>query len=255
MVKDSVALVTGGASGIGLATVEQLLENNAREVYIVDINQENGENALKTLGKKYGNDRVKFLKLDVTNLEDFRNIFEKIIKESGRVDILINNAGVLVGDKVLDINIGGVLNGLKLAMIFMKKGSKIINTASKAGLRGQGQCAEYIASKHAVVGLTKAFSASYWYDKTQISVMAICPGMTESPLVHTIPNTEANQDLIKFFNILRKTAQLTESVAKSMVTILKVGKNGSFWISEDNKLFEIEFPVYTDLIKREVPFF
>ncbi|XP_044730590.1 dihydroanticapsin 7-dehydrogenase-like isoform X2 [Chrysoperla carnea] len=183
MVKDSVALVTGGASGIGLATVEQLLENNARVVYIADIDAENGENIVKTLVKKYGNDRVKFLKLDVMQLEEFQNVFETIINESGRLDILINNAGVLISSKLFDINIGGVLNGLKLAMRFMKKGSKVINTASTAGLSGAGQFPEYTASKYAVIGLTKAFSTNYWYDKTQISVMAICPELRVWPRV------------------------------------------------------------------------
>ena len=154
--KGKIAIISGGASGIGLGTGKLLAEYGAK-VVLLDINQENGDKAVKEITDE-GNFAI-FKKCDVTNNDDCKNTIESIEKEFGRIDILFNNAGVTVRktvvdltekewDFVLDVGLKGTFLLSKYAIPVMAKngGGSIINTGSGWGLKeiGRASCRERV---------------------------------------------------------------------------------------------------------------
>jgi len=179
-----VAVVTGGNSGIGLCTVQRLLEAGA-SVVIADLAN---EPAIVL------NNRSRYAKCDVTDEDAIRDALQLAKKEFGRLDVLVNNAGVFSGygklvdksksdfDRCFSVNVQGVANGIKHAAPLMEDGGAIVNTASAAGLIGVFGIAEYAASKHAVVGLTK--SAALELAEKRIRVNCVCPTTVNTPMAH-----------------------------------------------------------------------
>lgn len=189
--KDKVAIITGGASGIGLATVESFL-NKGSKVVLSDYNEEEGQKQAERLKDKGD---VIFIKADVSKEEEVKGLIEQTAEHFGSVDILFNNAGVgAQGEmheltyeeyqKVIRINQDGVFFGSKYAVKEMKKtgGGVIINCASILGLVGEPTAYAYNASKGAVVLMTK--STALQYAKDNIRCAAVAPGYVESGMVN-----------------------------------------------------------------------
>ena len=136
-VQNKVAIITGSAQGLGKAFAIRLLEAGGK-VCLSDVNRDKGEATLYELQKKYGKERVGFVPCDVTNEEEFRNLFDKAEKlfNVGCVDILANNAGINCNAgwrKCMTVNIISVMNGVEIATERMKTSGKtcqIINTSS-----------------------------------------------------------------------------------------------------------------------------
>ncbi|GFG40408.1 hypothetical protein Cfor_07242, partial [Coptotermes formosanus] len=162
---DKVALVTGGANGIGLAICHELLQHEVKGVAICDIDGELGQRRLQELTEKYGPGRVIFIQVDVRNYQQFEEAFQRTIETFGTLDIVINNAGILNDvewEKEVDINLNGVIRGMFLAFQYMgqnhnKKGGVVVNIASILGLDPNEVAPVYSGIKQAVVGLTRAF--------------------------------------------------------------------------------------------------
>jgi NAD(P)-dependent dehydrogenase (short-subunit alcohol dehydrogenase family) len=187
-----VAVVTGGASGIGLATVEAFVEKGAK-VVIADFNEEGGkvvENQLKEAGAD-----VVFVKVDVSDETSVANLIAETVETFGRVDIMVNNAGVGTiattheltfedYNRVIKINQDGVFFGAKYAIREMLKtgGGSIVNTASILGHVGEPGAFAYNASKGAVNILTKSLAVEY--AAHNIRVNAVCPGYVETGMVN-----------------------------------------------------------------------
>jgi 3alpha(or 20beta)-hydroxysteroid dehydrogenase len=162
--QDKVAVITGGAGGIGKVTAKRFLEEGA-SVVLVDLFEEALAEAKKELG-----DNVLTVQADVSKEEDVKNYVKQTMDAYGKIDIFFNNAGIegkvapIIEqkvedlDKVLAVNVRGVFLGLQnvLPVMISQKSGSIINTSSVAGLGGSPNVSPYIASKHAVVGLTKA---------------------------------------------------------------------------------------------------
>ena len=163
---NKVAIITGGAGGIGKVTAKRFLEEGAK-VVLVDLFQEALDDTkaeLEAIGE------VITVQADVSKEEDVKNYVDKTIENFGRIDVFFNNAGIEGKvapiteqkvedlDKVLAVNVRGVFLGLKHVLAVMKEqgAGSVINTSSVAGLSGSPNVTPYIASKHAVVGLTKA---------------------------------------------------------------------------------------------------
>jgi NAD(P)-dependent dehydrogenase (short-subunit alcohol dehydrogenase family) len=155
--KGQVAVVTGGGSGIGLKTVERFIAAGAR---VVMADRDDCSEKASALG-------ASFAGCDVSKESDVEQLLEATLREYGRLDILVNNAGVFgayqkldetttdVFDRCYRVNLLGVAHGIKHAAKRMQPGGRIVNTASAAGLTGAVSLGAYVASKHAVVGLSK----------------------------------------------------------------------------------------------------
>ncbi|MCP2034283.1 NAD(P)-dependent dehydrogenase (short-subunit alcohol dehydrogenase family) [Planomicrobium sp. HSC-17F08] len=183
-----VAIVTGGASGIGLATVKALLGKGA-QVIIADINTESGEAAAKELQSNEA--EVAFIEFDASREESVANLVAEAVKRFGQLDIMVNNAGVRSTAethelsfedyrKVIAVNQDGVFFGSKHAIREMLKtgGGAIVNTASILGSVGEANAFAVTASKGAVNLMTKSLALKY-ADKN-IRVNAVSPGYIET---------------------------------------------------------------------------
>ncbi|MBN2698083.1 MAG: SDR family oxidoreductase [Bacteroidales bacterium] len=190
--ENKIAIVTGGASGIGLETVKAFLEKGAK-VVIADYNEESGESAERELSGR-GADVI-FMQVDVSGEEAVKKMVQETVKKYGRLDIIVNNAGIgalantheLTYEeyhKVIAINQDGVFFGAKYAIQEMLKsgGGCIINTSSILGFVGQAGAFAYNASKGAVNTLTKSLALEY-ADKN-IRVNSVNPGYVESGMVN-----------------------------------------------------------------------
>lgn len=200
IVNDSVAVVTGGASGLGLATVKALL-NDGAQVVIIDLPSSNGETIAKELG-----DRVRFVAADVTD-EDAVTEALDVAESLGPVRVAVNCAGI--GNaiktvskkgafpldafkKVVDVNLFGTFNVIRLAAERIAKTEPIdgergviINTASVAAFDGQIGQAAYSASKGGVVGMTLPIARDL--ASLLIRVVTIAPGLFKTPLLGSLP--------------------------------------------------------------------
>lgn len=164
--KDKVALITGGAAGIGLETARLFLGVGAR-VALVDLDDDDLSDAARDLGNP---DDLLTIAADVSSVEDSKRYVAQTVEAFGRIDVFFNNAGIegkvapLVDqkiedfDRVLAVNVRGAFLGLQhvLPVMIGQKSGSVINTSSIAGLKGSPNLAPYITSKHAVVGLTRA---------------------------------------------------------------------------------------------------
>jgi NAD(P)-dependent dehydrogenase (short-subunit alcohol dehydrogenase family) len=204
-IKDAVAVVTGGASGLGLATTKALLDEGAK-VVILDLPTSQGEDVAKDFNAEAGGDRVAFAAADVTDEEAVTKAFD-LAETMGPVRIVVNCAGT--GDairvlgkagvyplnkfaRIVNINLVGTFNVLRLGAERMVKTESIggergviINTASVAAFDGQIGQAAYSASKGGVVGMTLPIARDL-ADK-QIRVMTIAPGLFDTPLLAGLP--------------------------------------------------------------------
>ncbi|XP_026228963.1 15-hydroxyprostaglandin dehydrogenase [NAD(+)]-like [Anabas testudineus] len=185
-----VAVVTGAAMGIGKAIAETLLHNGAK-VVLLDVNEPVAKSVMKDLNKQYGQDRTLFLRCDVTSDEHIKAAFQKTIETFGGIDIVCNNAGTLDEndwEKTVSINLLGVIRGTYTAMEHMNKltggrGGVIINTASIAGIFPVESFPVYTATKHGVVGFTRAMAAASTASGYGIRFNAICPGPVQTQLI------------------------------------------------------------------------
>ena len=208
-VKDKVAIITGGASGMGSATASLFAKEGAK-VVIADINEADGKKVAEEIKREGG--KALFVKHDVTSEKDWSELIKKTLAEFGKLDILVNNAGVLFAKPIEDtsleewrwlmsVNLDGVFLGTKYAIGAMKKsGGSIINISSMAGIVGTtDDTAAYCASKGGVRLFTKAaaLECSKAGHNYNIRVNSIHPGITETPLNEPLRKVEAiRQSLI-----------------------------------------------------------
>lgn len=204
LLENKVALITGAGSGIGKATAD-LFASEGAKVVISDINEENGNAAVKHISEQGGN--AFFVKADSSKAEDNEMLVKKTVQQFGTLDIAVNNAGIggplgTTGEypldgwkKVIDINLSGVFYGLRYQIpAMLNKGGSIINVASILGQAGTKFSPAYVAAKHGVVGLTKA--AALEYADKKIRINSIGPGYIKTPLVINSLDTDALNALV-----------------------------------------------------------
>jgi NAD(P)-dependent dehydrogenase (short-subunit alcohol dehydrogenase family) len=216
--ESKVAIVTGGASGMGLATVQRFLDEGA-SVVIGDLNADNGRNALETFTAAGHGDRVRFTTTDVSVEGDVAAMTELAVDAFGRLDVVFNNAGIggAFGpvteldvddwDTTFHILVRSVFLGIKHAariMIDQGEGGSIINTGSIAGMGGGGGPQAYSAAKAAVVNLSKTTAVEL--AAHNIRVNAICPGVIFTPLMHS-GNEEQAEEVIADIQPLGKRGE------------------------------------------------
>ncbi|PIK40680.1 putative 15-hydroxyprostaglandin dehydrogenase [Apostichopus japonicus] len=168
-IENKVALVTGGADGIGKAVSQRLLEKGAKFVAILDINEDLGKETVNTFSEKFGSSKVRFIHCNVADDKRLKECFQEAFDVFGTLDIVVNNAGVGTANhrRAIEINLIAVINGCFYAEELMTKQKReekgvIVNTASMAGLKTGAAYvnSNYYAAKHGVVGLTKSLPVS-----------------------------------------------------------------------------------------------
>jgi NAD(P)-dependent dehydrogenase (short-subunit alcohol dehydrogenase family) len=184
-----VALVTGAASGIGLALATTLAERGAT-VVLADID----EAAVKAAADAMAAPAASAVALDVRDAHGFTDVVAQVVRDHGRIDLLFNNAGVAVWgdvadltqahwDRVIDVNLRGVVHGVTAVYpVMISQGAgHIVNTASLAGLVPGPLLTPYAMTKHAVVGLSTGLRAEAAALGVRVSV--VCPGVVDTPLL------------------------------------------------------------------------
>lgn len=190
-----VAIITGGANGIGLAACERFAEEGA-SVIMADFDDNAGKEQ-ETVLKEKGYD-VTFIQVDVVNRESVASLVEQTLEHHGKIDVLINNAGITKDatllkmdpadfHRVLDVNLTGVFNCTQAVAPHMISagGGKIINTSSVSGVYGNFGQTNYAATKAAVVGMTKTWAKEL--GRKGINVNAVAPGFTATAMVEKMP--------------------------------------------------------------------
>lgn len=184
-------MITGGASGIGRALGVELAARGC-EVVLADRQVELAELAAASIRDAGG--KALAVELDVRDRAAFRRVAEEAKARAGRIDFLFNNAGIGVGaeiercdpedwDEVVDVNLRGVIHGVEAVYPLMvaQRSGHIVNTASMAGLVPEAGEAGYTATKHAVVGLTKALRVEA--RRHGVRASALCPGAIRTPIL------------------------------------------------------------------------
>jgi len=243
----AVAFVTGAGSGIGKALAVALAQRGAR-VWVTDVNIDGAERVASACG-----DKATALRLDVRDAEAVRTAIETAAREGGRLDYVFNNAGIGVGgetqeltvahfDRVIDVNVRGVVHGVMAAYpIMLKQGSgHILNTASLAGLGPAPFLTPYALSKHAVVGLTTSLrveAADYG-----VRVSALCPAAVETPILDSdnpadLPQVAWKPDLRRFLTKVagppypaeKLAVETLEAMAKNVGIIVLPARARLLW--------------------------
>jgi 3-oxoacyl-[acyl-carrier protein] reductase len=193
--ENKVAVVTGGARGLGQAMAELFAKEGAK-VVAADMGEFN-----------YTNENVEGYKLNVTDTEECKKFFDYVVEKYGRIDVLVNNAGItrdvmtrkMTDDQwnvVIDVNLKGVFNLTRYVGPHMQSlgGGSIINISSIVGEYGNIGQANYAATKAGVLGLTKTWAKEFAMKNGNVRVNAIAPGYTMTDILKTVP-----QDLLDGF--------------------------------------------------------
>jgi NAD(P)-dependent dehydrogenase (short-subunit alcohol dehydrogenase family) len=201
---ERVAVVTGGATGIGRATALAFAKEAAR-VVVADLNAREGEETVRLI--RDGGGEAMFVRTDVSKSADWQQLVNETLQQYRRIDVLFNNAGIggaLASatdyteedfDKVIAINLRGVWLGMKTVLPQMgeQKRGVIVNNASILGLVGFANAIAYTAAKHAVLGMTKV--AAMEYAAQGVRINAVCPGFIKTPMVENSLTPDALQQI------------------------------------------------------------
>lgn len=238
--ENKTIIITGAAMGLGLAATKELASRGAN-LALVDYNQESLEQAQQEIAKEFPSVRIITVVADVSSEEAVKNYVNETVKAFGRIDGLYNNAGiegkqasiteydVNIFKKVIDINLMGVYYGLRYVIPVMQKQKfgRIVNVASVGGIRGVLNQVPYVASKHAVSGMTK--NAALEYSRDGILTNAIAPGAILTPMV-----AEAFRQVNPADPKAAETEYAQRNPTKRLGQPHEVAKLVAFLISEDN---------------------
>jgi len=195
---DKIALVTGGAVGIGEAITTELARLGAKVV----INYHHSESGAKALCDRLSQEGMEcsMFKADVSKLDEASDLIKKVMDQYGKIDILVNNAGITRDqlllrmneddfDRVIEVNLKGTWNMIKAVSPFMAKAKygKIINITSVSGVIGNAGQSNYAASKAGIIGLTKSVAREF--AKRNITCNAVAPGFIETKMTEVLPES------------------------------------------------------------------
>ncbi|XP_013140830.1 PREDICTED: 15-hydroxyprostaglandin dehydrogenase [NAD(+)]-like [Papilio polytes] len=253
-------LVTGGASGIGKHCVETFLREGAKAVAILDVQVDVGQEVVKQLNETYPN-KVIFIKCDVGDEKEVTEAFEKVIGHFKQLDVVMNNAGIMVDSptgwrKACDVNWQGLVSSTLKGLKHMRQdeggvGGTIINVSSIAALYKFRFLAIYNGSKMAVLHFSQSLACPPFFEKTGVRILTVCFGATETALLQGL--TERTLDDLGAEEIVAISTQMkhqkVESAAAGVLKMFKEGANGSIWLSTDDKPAKDITPVVDSAFK------
>jgi meso-butanediol dehydrogenase/(S,S)-butanediol dehydrogenase/diacetyl reductase len=207
-----VAIITGGASGIGKAMAETFLDEGAA-VVVTDVAEDAGEAVAEELG-------CEFERCDVSDYDEVTAVVDGVADDHGHLDVMVNNAGIASEtsveemeleewETVIDVDLDGVMHGTKAAVPHLKESDGcIINTASIYGLVGGKGAASYSAAKGGVVNFTEQVAIDYADEGVRVN--CICPGFVETPMTEDLLETEQFYNYVKNNTPMDRPAQPEE---------------------------------------------
>lgn len=245
-VTNKVVLVTGGAAGIGAGLVREFLQEGAKHVAALDVDVNSGKELEIELSSKYGANKVKFYKCDVTT-EELNIAYDSILKEFGYIDIVVNNAGIMndspnVYQKQIAVNVTALITSSLRAHKLMSKdnggsGGTIINISSIVGLFQTPFLPIYAATKSAVLQFSTSLGAEENYLRFGVRVITICFGVTDTSLIIESKtasyDTKLNERLMTALKGMK--AQRPESAVRGLLEAYKNGSSGSTWLIISDK--------------------
>lgn len=222
--ENKIAVITGGARGLGQAMAEVFVSEGAKVI------------ALDMGELTYTLDGVEGMQLNVSNREDCEAVYNSIIEKHGRIDILVNNAGITRDsltrkmtddqfDAVIDVNLKGVFNLTRYVGPQMQTngGGSIINISSVVGTYGNIGQANYAATKAGVVGMTKSWAKEFAMKNGNVRVNAIAPGYTMTDILKTVP-----QDLLDKFAAMTMLGRLGDPMEIAKVALFLASEDASY---------------------------
>ncbi len=234
--KDKVALITGASTGIGRATAMAFAREGAK-VAIIDINAEGASSTVAELQSRGA--QAITVQADISQGEQVKAAIGEIVQQLGRIDVACNNAGVEIEadplvkttedvfDKVMSVNVKGMWLSMKYEieqMLAQGDGGAIVNIASVAGLIGSARQPIYTASKHAVVGLTKA--AALEYGRKGIRVNSVCPGVVNTGMTDRAIELDPKRE--KTAPLLHPIGRIAEPEEVAEAALFLCSGNASF---------------------------
>ena len=245
----TVALITGGAQGIGKRITQTLLNRGAK-VIVADVDVEAGEKFQDECVHQFGRNRFHFLKCDLSKQEELNKTFEEAGAHFGRLDIVCNNAGMMTTEVQhtrlqVDLNLTAVMEGTFKGIELMSKqngggGGVIVNVASAAGLDLMKGAAVYTATKQAVVAFSRSFYALPYHTVDGVRVNCICPFYCDTRMVRS-----AARKMPGAFSIIEKIGWVgIDDIAKAFMTCVENDEMNAkvVVIEPPDKIFEMEFP-------------
>ncbi|XP_046574396.1 15-hydroxyprostaglandin dehydrogenase [NAD(+)]-like isoform X1 [Haliotis rubra] len=210
-----VALITGAAQGFGKAFSEVLLKRGAN-VCVADIKVQTGEATVSSFQQQYSKDRAFFAKCDVTQENDIKATFDAVKKQYGRLDLVINNAGIAdegAWNKMIDINLKGVVMGSQYAVEALRRdkggnGGLVINVSSAAGLTPVYITPVYAASKFGVVGFTRSWADNPRLESMGVSFCCFCPTFADTEIMKGVDDGKKSlyaddaRELVKMLGVM-----------------------------------------------------
>jgi NAD(P)-dependent dehydrogenase (short-subunit alcohol dehydrogenase family) len=246
-VEGKVALVTGGASGIGRGCAERLAQEGAT-IVVTDLQDQKGAETVAAIEAMGG--KASYLHHDVTSEQAWIDVAAAIKAKHGRLDILVNNAGIGIGGSVLTmtladfqkqtaVNLDGVFLGVKHSIPLMREngGGSIINMSSVAGLKGSAILAGYCATKGGVRLFTKAVAMECAAAKDGVRVNSVHPGIIETPIWDTIVGTGEVGDNARPPRGAALDAMSAEGVPLGVKGYPEDIANGVLWLASDESRY------------------
>lgn len=212
MLDEKIAIVTGGVSGIGKATVEEFVAEGAA-VVIADVDEERGTEVSEELD-------CEFVQTDVTEYDQVEELVESTVEKYGRLDVMVNNAGIgsetsitemelEEWNRVVQIDLTGVMHGMKAALPHLEESDGcVVNTASIYGLVGGKGAASYSAAKGGVVNLTQQVAIDYADEGIRIN--SVCPGFVDTPMTEDLLESERFYHFLETHTPMDRPAQPEE---------------------------------------------
>nr|XP_034834948.1 15-hydroxyprostaglandin dehydrogenase [NAD(+)]-like [Maniola hyperantus] len=235
-------LITGGASGLGAAYAEAFLKYGAENIAILDVS-EVGKLYADKLNETYKN-KVIFVKCDVSKEEEIQNSFQEVLAAFKRIDVIINNAGIM-NDSIdawrtaSDVNWQGVVSFTRKGIGHMRKdedklGGTIINISSVAAVVRMQHLPVYSGSKAAVLHFSRCISSPTFYDSTGVRILTISFGPTATALMSNLASRFFDQKFANLFFTRNPNPpfQRIDSAVEALLKMFREGNPGSVWISQ-----------------------